>query len=223
VRGDKQALIRSPSFPFIGLAEALERARMLYGAERRNAASADAVVQHWGYSPKSSGGKQTIGALRAFGLLEGEGTVRVTDRAVHVLLDEGSAERDRLLRQAALSPPVYHRLWERYGPDLPSEQGLRTHLVVEMGFNENAVDEVIRGYKETLDFAGLRKPREPKEAPPAPLPPPAPPPASDLSLRFPLLDDNWGELRVLRKIAPREADQLRTLFEIWLEKIVDRP
>jgi hypothetical protein len=215
-------MIRSPSFPFVSLAEAVERAGVLYAAERRNPASADAVVRHWGYSPKSSGGKQTIGALRAFGLLEGEGAVRVTDRAVHILLDEGSAERERLLRQAALAPPVYHRLWERYGPDLPSDQGLRTHLIVEMGFNENAVDEVIRGYKETLDFAGLRQPREqPKEAPLA-APPPAPLPPSDLSFRFPLLDDNWGELRVLRKIAPREADQLRTLFEIWLEKIVDR-
>lgn len=219
MRGDKRSLIRSPSFPFISLAEAVERARALYAAERRNAASADAVVRHWGYSPKSSGGKQTIGALRAFGLLEGEGAVRVTDRAVHVLLDEGSAERDRLLRQAALSPPVYHRLWERYGPDLPSDQGLRTHLIVEMGFNENAVDDVIRGYKETLDFARLR---ETKETALVPLPPRVPLPPSDLSLRFPLLDDNWGELRVLRKIAPREADQLRTLFEIWLEKIVDR-
>lgn len=222
-------MIRSPSFPFISLAEAVERARALYAAERRQPVSADAVVQHWGYSPKSSGGKQTIGALRAFGLLEGEGRVRITDRAVHIILEAGeerSAERGQLLRQAALSPPVYHRLWERYGPDLPSDQGLRTHLIVEMGFNENAVDEVIRGYKETLDFSHLREPREsqePKILPSALLPSPAPLPPSDLTLRFPLLNDNWGELRVLRKIAPREADQIRTLFEIWLEKILERP
>jgi hypothetical protein len=48
MRGDRQSLIRSPSFPFISLAEAVERARTLYDAERRNPASAEAVVQHWG-------------------------------------------------------------------------------------------------------------------------------------------------------------------------------
>jgi len=52
-------------------------------------------------------------------------------------------------------------------------------------------------------------------------PPPAPLPPSDLTLGFPLLNDNRVELRVFRKIDPAEADQIRTLFEIWLEKIVD--
>lgn len=220
-------LIRSPSYPFIGLPEAVERARSLYAAARRSAVSADAAAESWGYSAKSSGGKQTVAALRAFGLLEGEGAVRLTDRAVHILLNEGSEERDRLLRQVALAPPVYTRLWERYGPDLPSDKGLQTHLVLEMGFNENAVVDVIRGYKGTLDFAKLRGP-EKAPASPAPAlvpqflaPPPAPLPPSDLTLGFPLLNDNRVELRVLRKIDPAEADQIRTLFEIWLEKIVD--
>jgi hypothetical protein len=220
-------LIRSPSYPFIGLSEAVERARTLYAAGRRSTVSANAAAEAWGYSAKSSGGKQTIAALRAFGMLEGEGTVRLTDRAVHILLDEGSDERDRLLRQAALTPPVYMRLWERYGPDLPSDKGLQTHLVLEMGFNENAVVDVIRGYKATLDFAKLRGPEKAPVSPAPALvpqflaPPPAPLPPSDLTLGFPLLNDNRVELRVLRKIDPAEADQIRTLFEIWLEKIVD--
>jgi hypothetical protein len=87
------------------------------------------------------------------------------------------------------------------------------------------VVDVIRGYKTTLDFAKLRGP---EKAPSSPAlvpqflaPPPAPLPPSDLTLGFPLLNDNRVELRVLRKIDPAEADQIRTLFEIWLEKIVD--
>jgi hypothetical protein len=199
------------------LREAVERARLLYDAVRRSPASVEAAVETWGYSSKSSGGKQTIAALRAFGLLEGEGSVRLTDRAVHILLDDGSAERDWLLRQAALSPPVYSRLWERYGPDLPSDKGLQTHLVLEMEFNENAVGDVIRGYKETLDFAKMRE--APAQAP-APLPPSDLFP--DLSLGFPLLNGNRADFRVLRKIGPAEADQVRTLFAIWLEKITER-
>jgi hypothetical protein len=213
-------LIRSPSFPFISLREAVERARLLYDAVRRSPASVEAAVETWGYSSKSSGGKQTVAALRAFGLLEGEGSVRLTDRAVHILLDDGSAERDWLLRQAALSPPVYSRLWERYGPDLPSDKGLQTHLVLEMEFNENAVGDVIRGYKETLDFAKLREPAPGLPTQPAPLPPSGP--SLDLSSSQLLLNDNRVEFRVLRKIDPAEADQVRTLFAIWLEKITER-
>ncbi len=91
--------VRSPSFPFIGLREALERARGFYEAEQRNAARPETAAAHWGYSPKSSGGKQTTAALRAFRLLEGDTLVKLSGRALRILLDEreGSEDRDRLL------------------------------------------------------------------------------------------------------------------------------
>ena len=79
--------VRSPSFPFISLPGAVHRARELYTAERRNLVSVDVAVAHWGYSPKSSGGKQTIAALRAYGLLEEvRGELRLTDRAQHIVV-----------------------------------------------------------------------------------------------------------------------------------------
>lgn len=225
----EQKKVRSPSFPFIGLREAVERARRLYEAERRNAARPEVAVTHWGYSPKSSGGKQTIAALRAFGLLEGDGSVRLTELAVRILLEDAGSEGWReLVRQAALSPPVYATLWERYGADLPSDRNLRAWLVLELGFNENAVGDLLRGYKETLAWAGLREEAaEAERGSAAPVPSPAaaretrPEPASELSLSFPLGGGNRGEFRVQSRISPREAEQLRTLFEFWLEKIVD--
>ncbi len=218
--------VRSPSFPFIGLREALERARRLYEAERRNAARPEVAVTHWGYSPKSSGGKQTIAALRAFGLLEGEGAVRLTELAVRTLLEDAGSEGWReLVRQAALSPPVYATLWERHGADLPSDRNLRAYLVLELGFNENAVGDLLRGYKETLAWAGLREEAaEAERESAAPVrPPAAAAPAAELSLSFPLEGDNRGEFRVRARVSPREAEQLRALFEFWLEKIRRAP
>ena len=99
--------IRSPSFPFISLREAIDQARAFYEAEQRNAARPETAAAHWGYSPKSSGGKQTIAALRAFGLIEGDTLVKLSGRALRILLDErgASEERERLLKQAALMPP----------------------------------------------------------------------------------------------------------------------
>ncbi len=207
--------VRSPSFPFISLPEALHRARELYDAERRNLVQPDLAVSHWGYSPKSSGGKQTLAALRAYGFLEDvKGELRLTDRAQHILIREpGTAGRNDLLRQAALSPPVFDRLWERYGADLPSDKSLKSYLLLEMKFNEGSVEELLRSYRETLACAGLLPDGKEVSFPPALQPaPPAPP--DDLTLRFPL-----GEFRAVRRIRPGEEETLKLLFNVWLQQI----
>ena len=225
--------VRSPSFPFISLREAVDRARAFYEAEQRNAARPETAAAHWGYSPKSSGGKQTIAALRAFGLLEGDTLIKLSGRALRILLDEreASEERERLLKQAALLPPLHSRLWERYGADLPSAQTLRLSLILDEGFNENSVDDFLTEYKETLEFAKLRmaegaRPR-PEPAPAAPVPSSPPPPRTDRTSEvdpviFPLLDGNAVEFRIRRKISAEEAEDLRLVFELWLRKIVER-
>lgn len=216
------ARVRSPSFPFISLPEAVHRARELYQAERRNLVHPDVAVACWGYSPRSSGGKQTIAALRAYGLLEDiRGDLRLTDRAQHILVREpGTAGRSDLLRQAALSPPVFAKLWERYGADLPSDKSLKSYLVLELKFNENAVGDLLRSYRETLAFAELLSAmKEETSPPPEPVRTPqiATPP-EDLTLSFPL-----GEFRAVRRIRPEEEESFRLLFSLWLEQIKEKP
>jgi len=231
--------VRSPSFPFLGLREALERTRAFYEAEQRNAARPETAAAHWGYSAKSSGGKQTIAALRAYGLLEGDTLVKLSGRALRILLDEreGSEDRERLLKQAALLPPLHSRLWERYGPDLPSAQTLRLTLILDEGFNENSVDDFLGEYKETLEFAKLRmmdtsKPAGEDRAEPLELPlmggvsgPTRPSRSSAAEVDpavFPLLDGNAVEFRIRHRISPDEVEDVRQMFEIWLRKIVER-
>ncbi|HEX6903114.1 MAG TPA: hypothetical protein VF789_25575 [Thermoanaerobaculia bacterium] len=213
--------IRSPSFPFISLPEALERARAFFDREHRHETEPEVAVRHWGYSPRSSGGNQTLAALRAFGLLEmvGEGKVRLTERAVRILLDEReeSPEREQLLRQAALSPALHARIWERYKGVLPSDATLRLYLVADEGFNERSVDEFIAELKETLEYAGIEAPKPQRQEPPLPQA------AIEVDpVVFPLLDGNAVELRIRRKISPEEAEDVRTMFELWLKKIVQR-
>lgn len=84
--------------------------------------------------------------------------MKLSGRALRILLDEreASEERERLLKQAALLPPLHSRLWERYGPELPSSQTLRLSLILDEGFNENSVDDFLTEYKETLELAKLR-------------------------------------------------------------------
>lgn len=231
--GDKEPRrkVRSPSFPFVGLREALDRARAFYEAEQRNSARIETAAAHWGYSPKSSGGKQTIAALRSFGLLDGDSLVKLSGRALRILLDErgDSEERRRLVQQAALLPPIHARLWERYGAELPSPQTLKLSLILDEGFNESSVDHFLTEYRETLEYARLLAGPAREETAAERTAPPSPPPVREAipsaaiePVVFPLLDGNAVEFRIRRAISAEEAEDVRVVFELWLRKIVLR-
>src|SRR5688500_12996524 len=99
---------RSPLFPFIPLRKAVERIKTLHEREGRHASRFSVVTQHWGYRLKSSGGPQTLGALRQYGLVtvdDGSGVdrlVRLTDRALRIILDKREGEAEKAIREAAL-------------------------------------------------------------------------------------------------------------------------
>src|SRR5713101_1673177 len=60
---------RSPMYPFISLRKALERARDFYKAQHQHATPIAAAVGVWEFAAKSSGGLQTVSALKQFGLM----------------------------------------------------------------------------------------------------------------------------------------------------------
>jgi hypothetical protein len=150
----KKVTTRSPSFPYIPLQEAIERSQQIYDAVRAHPARSEAVASHWGYSAKSSGARQTVAALRQFGFVEGEGAVKLTQRALKILFSE-EPERSALVKEAALAPQSHVLLWRRYGPNLPNEKNLRMYLVLEEGFNENSVADFLKEYRATISYAKL--------------------------------------------------------------------
>ncbi len=158
----KRARTRSPSYPYLDLQGALEKAAALWQAEGRHAASIGVVMQHWGYKEESSTGYSCVAALKKFGLVDHEGMgetrqIKLSGLALRILLDENpqSDERRAALREAALAPRIHAELWERYGVDLPSDQSLKRFLVLERSFNEASVDELLAEYKQTMAFAAL--------------------------------------------------------------------
>lgn len=224
---------RSPSFPFVNLREALARAKVLYGAERRNEAPLESAARHWGYSPNSSATNRTVSALVAFGLLEmKDRKARLTDRAIHILVDERepSPDRERLIQEAARLPNLHHKLWDRYQGDFPSDATLRHYLITVEGFSEGSAAAFIRLFRETLEFAGLSGQPRAQERETAPSPaatkqaPPVPrgQPSEVNPTVFTLLGDNEVEFRIRHRISPEEAEDVRKVFEIWLRKIVER-
>jgi hypothetical protein len=161
----KRSSGRSAGYPFIPLGKALERAGELRKAVGKSDTRMLSAVHHWGYGPKSSGGIQTIAALKHFGLLEDSGSgedrrVKLTDRALRILLDErpNSADRIDLIKRCAITPKMHSELWQRWGRELPVDEEIRHYLLFDRDFNENGARDLIAVYKATLDYAGLLVP-----------------------------------------------------------------
>jgi hypothetical protein len=161
---DGKRRLRSPAYPYINLEAAIKRAKEFYDKEQRNAANLRVAIKHWGYEEKSSGGTQTIAAMLSFGLLRDDGTgekrrVQLTPLALRILLDtrQDSKERAEAIKQSALAPKIHQQLWQRWGANRPSDEGLRHTLILDWTppFNENTVDVFIREYKDTIAFAKL--------------------------------------------------------------------
>ena len=234
---------RSPSFPFIDLEAAIERAQQFYEAEHRNAAPSDVAVSHWGYTPKSSGGKQTLGALRAYGLLTGTGRVSLTSRALKIVV-LGAPDRDKAIQEAALAPEEFNKLWTKHGQELPSDQSLRHELLINRGFNDNAVDRFINNYKTTVAFARLGdsdtmsladEDTEQTNAPlrgssmqaqvvsPKPASAAAPAFATEVPpVTFPLPRGNVVEIRLKSRVTPAEFEQLTQLWKLLGPSLIEQ-
>lgn len=156
----------STRFPFINLEKALARAQQLFDADRNGRPLPIVVIfELWGYSSKSSGGFQTIGALKYYGLLQDEGSntdrrARLTDAARRYFLDERDQERAEMLAGFALNPALFRWLWtrDRWSDGIPADTVARSHLKIERGLNDQSARSILAIFKENIQFAGL-KPR----------------------------------------------------------------
>ena len=153
---------RSPSYPDIDLAQALDKANALWEREKQNMAPISAIGSHWGFKPNTGPATRAVAALKSFGLLDytGRGKQRkaaLTEFAVRIILDkrEDSLERDLLVQQAALLPPIHSELWEDYKGSLPSDQTLQFELITERGFSEVGASSLVSEFRRTIEYAKL--------------------------------------------------------------------
>jgi len=153
---------RSPGFPFIPLRRALERAKALRQKAKGNEARTVTAASAWEYGIKSSGLRQTIAALKHFGLIDYIGTgaerkIKLTEMANRIVLDEraDSPERDALIKKAALTPKIFAELWEHWHGELPDDVEIRAELTLDRGFSQSGAAEAVMVFKQSLAFAKL--------------------------------------------------------------------
>lgn len=149
-------------FPFINLEKAVERAKKLYDADQRgNEMAVQTAFTVWEYSEKSSGGFQTVAALKSYGLLvdlEGTDTrkVKLSGDALRYFRDEREDERAKLLQTFATRPPMLLALWNLWGAVPPADAVARSYLKIERGLNEQSSRALLNLYKDNLAFANLK-------------------------------------------------------------------
>ncbi len=150
---------RSPSYPGINLSDAIARASQMWNRDRRNEASEDTILGHWGYKPKSGFGLVILAALKAFGLLETTktGALKLTDLAVGIIVDtrEDSLDRKAAIQVAAKKPAMHQIMWAKYGKELPSDPNIMFFLEKEKQFTTAGAKQFIAQYKATLGFSHL--------------------------------------------------------------------
>lgn len=169
-RGGGSSGVRGPSYPFIDLKAAVERAHAFFENEGRAAAPILAAVAHWGYAEKSSGGKQTVSALIQYGLMRDEGSseqrkVSLTRLAYDILLSTpGSRDHADALKRAARSPRIFMEVLTHYkDTGLPSDASLKHFLIADKELNVGAAETVIKHLRASIKYARLDLEEVPSE------------------------------------------------------------
>ncbi|RGP40807.1 hypothetical protein BPTFM16_01099 [Altererythrobacter insulae] len=163
----KRKVGRSPAYPYISVQKAIDQARALFDQEGEYEAPLTSAAGAWGYSPKSSGGRQTLATMKYYGLIDisGEGDarkIRVSDIAKRIILDkrEDDSEKRALIRKVALTPAAHKKLYDQYPNGLASDNSVEHFLVFDEGFKPDGAKDLIAEYKETATFAGVYQPSE---------------------------------------------------------------
>jgi hypothetical protein len=219
---------RSPAYPAINLHEALERAKKLYDAHGRSSASIEAILDEWGYKPRSGAGMVRVAALKQFGLLVDQGAGpdrrgKLTDLALTLLVEDPSSDEwKEAVREAARHPRIYRDVLEQFEGRLPnSDSALRSYLIRQRDYTPQGVRELIPGLRATMDFAELDvtarlSPDEPDRETPKPGKVSPPGPGSGMqALRAPLGGGRAIEVQMPERVTNREWELFEANLAAW--------
>ena len=151
---------RSPSYPFISLERAVERAAQMAQNHKRSPARLVTVAPSWGYGIKSSGLLQTVAALKQYGLIDDSGSgedrrIQLTDLAWRILTDSRPGAKEQALKDAGTKPRLFSEYLAAWLPDPPSNDHRVSELTLDRGFTKEAALAFIKAFDETVAFANL--------------------------------------------------------------------
>lgn len=162
---------RSPNYPAISLAEAIDRLKRIYAKQKTYPATREIIAKSMGYGGLNGASASVVSALSKYGLLEGHGerlhvSALGQDLALH---RKGDPEYTEALQTAAFMPTFFRELRDQYPHGLPTDHLLRANLI-KRGFNPKAVDSAVRAYRDTMEFVDAETGGSVTESPDEPYP-----------------------------------------------------
>jgi hypothetical protein len=230
------AKVRSPNYPALDLVGALNAVRKALDKDNRNKMSQAALGKHLGHDSLSGPALGKIGALRAYGLIDGKGDeLRITDEAVTALMaPPGSPEGVDAIRRLAGRPNLFQDIQKEFAT-LPSAENLKFWLIKRQ-FAPDAAEKAAKCYLSTMQLAEwgsldydatssehqeiLTHMRQDAIAPvvkPPSSPPPLQPKAGVLQEVF-NLDEGPVTLTFPAKLSTASFHDLKDYFELFLRK-----
>lgn len=151
---------RSPSFPFIPLGKAVGRLETFFSHFQKSPGRVTSAASVWNYQPKSSGLLQTIAALKAYGLIDDEGSgtdrkIRVTDLGFRLLKDQRPGVLEKALKEAALKPAAMKAMWDKWGATPIPDVEVISELHIERGYTEESAKRLLEVYRDTIRYANF--------------------------------------------------------------------
>lgn len=143
---------RSPNYPQMDLGSALEAVQTVYKAEDRNKMSKEILAGHLGYSSLSGRALSKIGALRAYGIIEGSGDeLRVSEDAIIALeAPKDNPDRAAALQSMATKPDVFNDIAANFDGAV-SKENLR-YWLTRRGFTSEAASKAADTYLATIEI-----------------------------------------------------------------------
>jgi hypothetical protein len=134
----------------LDLGTALIATRKAFEKDNRNKMSKGALAKHLGHDSLSGPALGKLGALRAYGLIDGNGDeLKITDDAVHALMaPEGSAERSAAMLKMATQPKLFQEIRKNFRT-VPSAENLKFWLIKRQ-FASDAAEKAAKTYLATM-------------------------------------------------------------------------
>jgi hypothetical protein len=149
----KKKKMKSPNYPGIGLAQAINLVRELWNKERRTPVTEEVAVKDMGYTSLNGATRTYLSALRKYGLIEGtDQGVRVSELGMRILHSpEGSPEYQKALQEAALKPELFRELYQTHIE--ASDENLKSFLILNKQFSPAGAKQCISAFRDTVALA----------------------------------------------------------------------
>ena len=115
----KFGVVDYPDMPLTTALQYLSRAQRVL----TEGITTDGLAQALELKPKTGGAARVLFNLKRYGLIDGRGTVKLTDLSKQILQCFTQDDRDKAKAHAWLRVEIVKALYERYGSDVPNVSG----------------------------------------------------------------------------------------------------